>query len=354
MPYGRTTSGSHISVELVELFRHQLQACRLESDEDCLIVTDTAFDPVYASACLGAALDLGNSAHIVTLPYARGHLPKAFTHALLHSHLIVGMTTHLLHYREDVRSALDAGSRALLAVQPLHVLRRLTANDDVIARTKHGAKRLSAARTVRIQSPHGTDLVMDKTGRPGLAHYGVADEIGHFDFWGAGMVETAQVERTLNGTLVLNTGDVIFHLGRFVERPVTLEFVDGRVVDIRGGLDAFLLREHLSSYEDPNALVAGHVSWGTDHRAKWTAPLTQFPEAGAGNADSEGYYGNVQVQIGSNNDQFFRGANKSDAHLGMCILGANLELDGELVIRAGEIVEAPIRRPSIPWGREMS
>jgi 2,5-dihydroxypyridine 5,6-dioxygenase len=158
------------------------------------------------------------------------------------------------------------------------------------------------------------------------------------------MVEAAQIEGTLNGILVLNTGDVIFHLGRFIDRPVTLEFVDGRVVDIRGGLDAFLLREHLASYEDPNALLAGHIAWGTDHRAKWTAPLAQFPEAGAGNADSEGYYGNVQIQIGSNNDQFFRGVNRSDAHIGMCILGANVELDGKPEIRAGVIVDTPVFR----------
>jgi len=349
MPYGRLSTNPQLSVELVELFRHQLSMSRLRSGEECLIVTDTAFDPTYASACLGAALALGASAQVVTLPYAADELPRSFGATVGMSDLLVGMTTHPLHYRDDVREALDGGSRALLAVQPLHVARRLPADADVIARTKSGARRLAHARSVRIHSPHGTDLVMDTTDRPTLAHYGAADEPGHFDFWGGAMVETAQHEGTLQGTLVLNTGDVVFHLGRFVEHPVALTFDEGRLVDVEGGLDAFLLREHLASYDDPNAFMAGHIAWGTDHRALWTAPLIQFPEAGAGNADSEGYYGNVQVQIGSNDDRYFRGTNRSRAHLGLCMLDTSVDLDGETVIDTGTIVDAPIERVRPPW-----
>lgn len=348
MPYGRAPRGPHVATELVRLFVHQLRMSRLRAGESCLIVTDTAFDPVYSAACLGAALELGAEAQILTLPFASETPPRAFGPALAHSDLIVGVTTHRLHYLDEVRTALDGGARALTAVQPLHVLRRLTADPGVIARTRSGAERLDRASEVRIRSPHGTDLVMDKSGRPGLAHYGAADAPGRFDFWGAAMAEAAQLEGTLSGTLVLATGDAIFHLGRFVEHPVTIRFEEGRVTTVEGGLDAFLLREHLASYDDPNAWRAGHIAWGTDPRALWTAPLTQFPEAGAGNADSEGYYGNVQVQIGSNDDRFFRGANSTSAHIGLCTLGASLDLDGEPAIRDGEIVGDPPPHRRLP------
>lgn len=335
MAYARSMTNPALLAELISLFKQQLAMCKLEAGEDCLIITDTAFNPNYAAACLGAALDLGANAYMLTLPFDSFEPPASFAAALARGQLIIAMTTHRLHYYPELRQALDAGARALLAVQPLHVLKRLTAHPEVIQRTKHGANILGQAKQIRISSPHGTDLIMDKTGRPALAHYGAADEAGHFDFWGAAMVETAQLEGSLEGKLVLNVGDVIFHLGRFVEQPVEITFEAGRVVDIQGGLDAFLLKHQLESYADPKAFLAGHIAWGTDHRAIWTAPLVEFPERGAGNADSEGYYGTIQIEIGSNNDQFFQGQNQTAAHLGLCTLRSSLELDGELVIEKG-------------------
>ncbi len=340
MAYEQLKTGSALAVELIGLFKHQLVMSKLQPHEDCLIVTDSAFNPTYASACLGAALDLGVSAYIITLPHDHFEPNESFAAALANSKLIIAMTTHRLHYLKEIRQALDSGSRALLAVQPLHVLKRLTADPIVMERTKRGAARLEQAKQIRISSQHGTDLVMDKSNRPSLAHYGAADEPGHFDFWGAAMVETAQIEGSLEGTLVLNVGDQIFHLNRYIEQPVEITFEAGRVVDIQGGLDAFLLKSHLASYDDSKAYNAGHIAWGTDHRAIWTAPLVQFPASGAGNADSEGYYGNIQIQIGSNNDQFFRGKNHTAAHLGICLLNANLELDGERVISGGKFTES--------------
>jgi 2,5-dihydroxypyridine 5,6-dioxygenase len=335
MPYARTTTGPHVAAELIGLYRRQLEACRLRPDESCLIITDTAYDPTPSAACLGAALALEANPALLTLPFSRPFRGESLAATLAEADLIVGFTTHRLHYDPYLRAALDGGTRALLAVQPSHVLQRLTADPEVVARTRLGAERLASATTLSITSPHGTELTMTVSGRPALAHCGVADEPGHFDFWGAAMVEIAPLEGSVEGTLVLGRGDQVFHLGRYIDDEVRIQFEKGRAVSIGGGLDAVLLESHLSSYDDPNAFLAGHVAWGTDHRASWTAPLVQFPEAGAGNADTEGFLGSVQVELGSNDDQFFGGTIRSDAHLGLCLLGASVALDGERVIEAG-------------------
>lgn len=340
MPYSRTTTGPHVAAELIGLYRRQLEACRLGRDESCLIITDTAYDPTPSAACLGAALALEANPAVLTLPYSRPFQGEALAATLADADLIVGFTTHRLHYDPYLRAALDGGTRALLAVQPQHVLQRLTANPDVVARTRLGAERLAKATTLSITSSHGTDLSMTISGRPALAHCGVADEPGHFDFWGAAMVEIAPLEGSVEGTLVLGRSDQIFHLGRYVDDEVHIRFERGRAVSIEGGLDAVLLESHLASYGDPNAFLAGHVAWGTDHRASWTAPLVQFPETGAGNTDSEGFLGSVQVELGSNDDQFFRGTIRSDAHLGLCLLGASVALDGEQVIETGRFINS--------------
>ncbi len=343
MAYGQGRLGASHAAELVGVFEHQLRHCRLRDDERLLIVTDTAFHPHYAAACLGAGLRLGAEAAQLVLPHggawSEPHLGAAFAAA----DLIVYSTTHALHYSDAMRAALAQGKRALMAVTALHVLERRIADPDVIRRTKHGATLVEGARTIRIRSDAGTDLTFDKGDRPGVASYGVADEAGHLDFWGAGFFQTAAIEGTAEGRVVLDVGDQVFHFGRYVERPVTIEFREGRAVSIEGGVDAALIRSLLASYDDPNAFLLGHIACGTDRKALWTAEIAQFPVVGGGGADAEAVYGNVQVEIGSNNDAMFRGRNATRAHLGLCSLGCTLELDGRAILDHGEFLVPELR-----------
>jgi 2,5-dihydroxypyridine 5,6-dioxygenase len=344
MPYGRSHSSHARAVELVELFRHQLAASRLKAGELCLCITDSAWNPAYAAACMGAAHALGADAYQMVFPVCRPLPEKSLAGAWREADLIVYMTSFTLHYRPEIRAALDAGARVLCVMQPLHVLERLTADADVRARTRAGAALLDAARIIRITSDAGTDLVMDKTGRAGLAHYGAADEPGHLDFWGAGMAQAAQLEGTLEGRLVLDVGDCCFHLGRLIEQRTTIIFREGRAVAFEGGLDAFLIRSALEAGGTDSCFLAGHMAWGTDTRANWLQPLVQVPEAGGGGADTESFYGNIQIEIGSNNDVAFGGRNAAPVHLGLCILNADLSLDGRPIIERGEFVVEELRR----------
>lgn len=343
MAYGRTFSSHAMAVDLVELFRHQLAASRLGPGQLCLCLTDTAWNPVYAAACMGAAHALGAEAYQTVFPVSRPLPAKSLAAAWLEADLIVYMTSFTLHYRPEIRAALDAGVRVLCVMLPLHVMSRLTADAGVRQRALAGAALLDAARSIRIMSDAGTDLTMDKTGRPGLAHYGAADEPGHLDFWGAGMVQAAQLEGTLEGRLVLDRGDCCFHLGRLVEQPATIIFERGRAVAFEGGLDALLIRSALAAGGSDSAFMAGHMAWGTDHRAQWLQPLAQVPDAGGGGADTESYYGNVQIEIGSNNDVVFGGRNAAAVHLGLCLRQASLWLDGAPLLARGEFVPDALR-----------
>ena len=332
------------AVELVGLFEYQLSMCKLKQNELCLVITDTAFNPVYSDACMGAALNLGASAYKQIIPFNHPLPDKAMGSAWQEADLIVFMTTHKLHYHERMAQALENGGRALMAVQPLEALSRLRAIPEVIERTKAGARLLGAANRIRIQSKAGTDLVMERGDRPALAHYGVADEPGHLDFWGAGMVETAQMEGTTEGRLVLDTGDANFSFGRYMESPVEIEFLNGKIVDIQGGLDSLLLRDFLQSYDDDTAFKAGHTSWGTDKRAQWHGLIKAInPEPGTSGADIEAHYGNIQIELGSNNDINFKGNISSDTHLGLCCRNSSLWLDDTLIIDSGKFVPAELQ-----------
>ena len=332
-----------MAVELVELFRHQLAMCNLRPGELCLCITDTAWNPVCAAACMGAAHALGADAYQVVFPIDRPLPAKGLSAQCKEADLIIYMTSFTLHYRPEIRAALDCGTRVLCAMQPIHVMQRLKADVEVRRRTRAGARLLNSARTIRIASAAGTDLTMDKTGRAGLAHYGAADEPGRLDFWGAAMAQAAQLEGTLEGKLVLDTGDCCFHLGRFIEQPVSIEFREGKAISFEGGLDAVLIKTALSEAGTDNAFLAGHMAWGTDKRAKWLQPIIQTPDMGGGGADTEGFYGNIQIEIGSNNDVVFGGRNDVPVHLGLCMLNGDLWLDGEAIIERGSFVPEALR-----------
>jgi 2,5-dihydroxypyridine 5,6-dioxygenase len=343
MSYGRLISTPAAATELVDLFKRQLQMCALRAGELCVVVTDTAYNPVYAAACAGAAQELGADVYQMVMSYARPVPDKSLAAAWKEANLLVYATTHTLHYSPAMAEALDHGLRALAAMNPIHVLHRFVGDPEVKRRTVAGARLLDRTRKIRIVSDAGSDLVMDKGRRPVLVDYSYADEKGHLDFWGSGMVEVAQLEGTTEGKLVLDTGDSIFALGRYVAEPVTLTFREGRAVDIRGGIDAFMLREFLTSYDDPNAFMAGHTSWGADKRAVWVHQAIQFPEQEAGGADIEAFYGNIQVEIGSNCDIRFQGKNATRAHVGLCMRNSSLYLDDQLVIDHGRFVPAELQ-----------
>jgi leucyl aminopeptidase (aminopeptidase T) len=121
-------------------------------------------------------------------------------------------------------------------------------------------------------------------------------------------------------------------------KPVKIRFNKGRIVGIKGGLSAFLIKKHIESFSDKNAWMVGHFSIGTDKRALWCAQTLSFNQNRISEADAESFYGNVQIEIGRNNDVNFYGRIKSKAHLGHCLLNSTVYLDNELFLDHGEFV----------------
>jgi len=337
MAYARTYDGAGFGADLAALFRHQLTACELKPGELCVCITDSAWMPAYAAACMSAAEALGADTVQATFGWNTAPDTRALDALCKAADLIVYMTAHTLHYRQEIAMALDRGARVLCCMEPPHVLDRLRFDPEVRCRAIAGAHCLNGATRLHITSAAGTNLTMDKTGRQGLAAYGAADVPGHLDFWGLGAVQAAQVEGTTEGELVLDVGDCVFHLGRFIETPVHIRFEAGRVVSLEGGLDATLIRDALDAAGDDGAWNAGHMAWGVDPRAIWTQPIIQTPNTGGGGADVESYCGVVQIQMGSNDDVAFGGKNRSKAHLGLCVRGTTLNLGGLSVVSNGRL-----------------
>jgi len=62
---------------------------------------------------------------------------------------------------------------------------------------------------------------MNKEDRPGISQYGISNIKGRWDYWPSGLVVCAPVEDTAEGTMIIDTGDIIL-ISRYVQSPIKL------------------------------------------------------------------------------------------------------------------------------------
>ena len=114
--------------------------------------------------------------------------------------------------------------------------------------------------------------------------------------------------------------------------PVTYTIKQGMIEDIRGGLDAELVKSYMDSFHDPRGYAISHIGWGMDERAQWHG-LTQFP--GGIGMELRSFFGNVLFSTGPNNE--LGGVNDSPCHLDIPMRGCSLFLDDEPILINGDM-----------------
>ena len=130
-----------------------------------------------------------------------------------------------------------------------------------------GAELLDRAGTMRVTSDAGTDIVSDVTGTPVLVEYGFVEKSGRYDVWPGGFLATFPMHGSTNGTFVLDIGDQIFHLNKYVESRVTITVENSYISRVEGdGLDALLIDDYLKSWNDPECYATSHMGWGMNER----------------------------------------------------------------------------------------
>jgi len=341
----RFPSTLHATADFVSLFREGLRLSGVHEGEIVLIYSDTLTSPQYPAAFLAAARDLGAQAVQIVQPIVPHNLgpggqratPTALIRdAMIAADMVVDVSSAGMLYANEQGRILESGTRILRVREPEDCLQRLMPSSEVRDRSIRGRARLQSARTLRVVSDSGTDLILDKRGREVAIQYGMADEPGRWDHWPTGMVNTTPVEETVEGNLVITPASVIFPFGVYVSQPLTLRFRNGIAESIDGGREAAMLEDYIATANDVNCRRVSHIGWGTEHRARWSSLATRGAEGGGG-AEIRSIYAHVLIALGENRD--LGGQNAAPLHVDISLRDSRLELDGATVLDSGRFLD---------------
>jgi 2,5-dihydroxypyridine 5,6-dioxygenase len=328
----------------------------VQAHETAAIVSETQSRAIHGQLAELALLRLGARTFHVVVPTPRQPHPVPIrstgasqalqgigpaVEALRGSDVVVDCTVEgLLHAPELPR--ILSGSARVLMISNEHpeALERLLPSLALREVVNRARARLESSRRMHVTSKAGTDLHIDLAQAPVRGASGIADAPGQVAYWPAGLVACFPRSNCVNGTLVLDRGDVNLTFKRYLESAVRLTIEKDYVVDLSGdGLDAELMRDYLAAWNEREAYATSHIGWGLNPAARWDA-LTMYDKADTNGTELRACAGNFLYSTGSNQyaGRFTAG------HFDLPVRGCTIRLDGELVVDAGRLLE-PAPRP---------
>ena len=236
----------------IDMFSSVFELCKLEPGDTAAIVSETQSRELNVHLAELGLQQLGVKAFHVKLVSPRQDSPvpvrstgasnsvqglEPVVAALGTSTIVVDCTVEGLLHAPELPKILKAGAR-LLMVSNEHpaVLERLIPDPALTPKVKTGIRLLSDASEMIVTSEAGTELKINVTNTRGAGVWGYCERPGHVAHWPGGLVLCFPKEKTVNGRLVMDVGDVNLTFKRYLESPVTL-IVEGDYVSKVEGTD---------------------------------------------------------------------------------------------------------------------
>jgi len=248
--------------------------------------------------------------------------------------MVVDLTVEGMMHARETKAVLRAGGRILyISDEHPDVLERLRPDAGLEARVKAAIATMKAAKTMRVSSEAGTDLTVSLEKASCGGGWGYCADPGRLDHWPGGLCLAFPREGTVDGTLVLDRGDLNLTFKRYLETPVRLNVESDYVTEVVGdGVDAELMRSYFEAWGDRDAYAVSHVGWGMNPAAKWTALATD--QRGHG-MELRAFEGNVMFSTGPNTQ--VGGPNNTHAHTDIVMRDCSLFLDDRPILLDGEL-----------------
>jgi 2,5-dihydroxypyridine 5,6-dioxygenase len=343
---------------LTELFRHQFTLCRVRKGETLVVLSDLGARREYVASAFAASRELGadiyemcvsSSPKWTSVGAATVGACKGAVEALKAADMLVCL--HVPLFTRWLREVRDGGTRVLLVRDHPDDLEQCQSPPGLKEAVLHAAERYKAAKTLKVVSDAGTDLTVSLGEYPINKQYGIADEPGHFDHWGSGLVHTFPNEGTANGRVVITPGDIIIlPYSHHVADEIRLEIRDGFVCKVEGGMEAKLMRHWLDDNktgpDDRDGYAVSHLGWGLNPQARWDNMKLYGEEPERGAINTRAFPGNFLFSTGPNSEG--GGKRTTRGHYDVPMRDCTLMLDNEIIIDKGSIVDPKMIVPRVP------
>jgi 2,5-dihydroxypyridine 5,6-dioxygenase len=252
--------------------------------------------------------------------------------ALGQAGFVVDCTLEGLMHAPETPAILKAGAR-ILVVSNEHpeALERMAPDLALEQKVRAAVKMLRGAGRMSVSSASGTALDVVLAGATTVGVWGWTDRPGTLAHWPGGLVVSFPKQATVNGTLVLDRGDVNLTFKRYIAEPIRLTIEADHVTRIDGeGTDAELMRSYLAAWGDREAYAVSHVGFGMNPRARYEA-LAMYDRRDTNGTELRAVAGNFLFSTGANE---FAGRYTA-GHFDIPVMRTTIALDGTEVVRTG-------------------
>jgi leucyl aminopeptidase (aminopeptidase T) len=311
--------------ELEQAVRAVVRDCLgVAEGEEVLVVTDPPTQPL-GERLREEAVEAGAEASLALISERAqngAEPPESVAAAMAAAQVVMAPTAKSLSHTVARKRASEEGARiaTLPGVNEEMLARVMSADMEALRRRGHAvAEALDRASEARITCAHGSDLRLSLEGREAIPDAGELRERGAFGNLpcGEGFISPA------DGHGILIVDGSIAAVGQ-VSEPVELVVKGGHLTAAQGG-QGMALMELLTAHGEAGTNVA-ELGIGTNEKATVTGEILE-DEKILGSCHlafgaSAGIGGTVQVPI----------------HLDCIVLRPTVELDGEAIVREGELV----------------
>lgn len=299
----------------------------VKAGENVLIVTDFT-KTIIAQALAGAAYSQGGEVVIAIMTPRQGHgqePPAPIAQAMAKADVIFSVVANSITHTQAMKAALQAGARGLAMTdftEEMLVHGGIEADfQELKAICQKMAEAFQQAKAVHLTSEAGTDLIMDKEGRPGNAMYGIVRK-GQLSPVPTVEANFSPLEGTAEGTIVADASIPYIGIG-VLKEPVIVKVNKGMITKITGGEQAKQLAQDLEKRNDPLVYNVAELGVGLNPKSIMQGIMLE----------DEGVFGTVHIGIGTNIT--LGGRVKAAIHYDLIMWHPTIKVDGKVILEKG-------------------
>jgi 2,5-dihydroxypyridine 5,6-dioxygenase len=348
-----------ISRNWIQAFRETFELCRIKAGDSVAILSESQSRQCNVLMAELALAEIGAIPFHIQMPSRpAGPIPIRSTGAsqvlrglspvvtaLGSSAMVADLTVEGILHAPELPAILQGGARSLyISNDHPEILERCKPDRALRDRVLVGSQLLRNAKHMRVQSAAGTDLSIEVAGSRAGGNWGVCEEPGTLAHWPGGLIACFPKRNAVNGTLVLDAGDINLTFKKYIDSAVTLRIENDYVKSIEGrGYDAEMMRSYYESWNESEAYAVSHVGWGMNPGARWDS-FVMYDKGDTNGTEQRAYAGNFLYSTGAN----LFAQRETVCHFDLPVRNCTITVDDVVVVQDGHLNNGLFEQSPVP------